>query len=157
MANIKDILTSSKCKQINENHLEILARSGTLKQFKLGLGMYEERYDRIHTNPESLFFEALSSGNIEIVEYFLEMGLKPNVKDGAIDIAAMDGKIEAVEYGLRLGYKLTTKTCESAAYKGNLEMIKYLRSKGCGWNELNMIYFSFSFLRTFAKDMECMK
>ncbi len=51
-----------------------------------------------------------------------------------LDIACKDGYFNIIEWAYKKGYRITQKSFKNAAFRGNLEILKWLRSKEYKWN-----------------------
>jgi uncharacterized protein len=107
----------------------------------------------IKNNPELLKHEtpngswlhvAARINNIDIIEYFINLGLDINQKGGfsksmPIDLAVSEGNIEVVKYFLKKGAIFDESAPErnplfAAIHKGNLEILKLLVKNGIKTN-----------------------
>jgi len=70
------------------------------------------------------FFYAVESGNLEIVEYFVEEK-GANIIGNAVERASLFGHLDVVKYLVKKGAKITEDSLSNSIRSGNLALVKY--------------------------------
>lgn len=78
--------------------------------------------------------EAAKIGNLEVLKVFSERNLFPGFAQRVMTYSGVYGSIEVVRF-LEEWCNLSSDLFSMAALKGHLELVKYLKSQGCPWDD----------------------
>ncbi|WZN61835.1 ankyrin repeat protein [Chloropicon roscoffensis] len=103
---------------------------------------WSRKFNVRYTDPEvikQVFCVAAGHGYLQVFEKYWSQGPQKKLSnlwdERTCDWAAYGGHLEVIKWLRAKGCPWDVETSFMAAYGGHLELVKWLRAKGCPWNE----------------------